>query len=97
MTKYSKLSNEKLQALIEEKELYIDKLFDEATLPWKDYVKEVENTNIWEMYVEKRNRQTPKMRNAINRIPFNIKRVPIFIWNMIVLAIVTIIFYLCKI
>lgn len=64
MTKYSKLSNEKLQALIEEKEVYIDKLFDEATLPWKDYVKEVENTNIWEMYVEKRNRQTPKMRNA---------------------------------
>lgn len=64
MTQYSKLSNEKLQALIEEKELYIDKLFDDATLPWKDYVREVENTNIWEMYVEKRNRQTPKMRKA---------------------------------
>ena len=37
------------------------------------------------------------MMNAINRIPFSIKRVPIFIWNMIVLAIVTIIFHLCKI
>lgn len=37
------------------------------------------------------------MMNAINHIPFSIKRVPIFIWNMIILAIVTIIFYLCKI
>lgn len=37
------------------------------------------------------------MMNAINHVPFSIKRVPIFIWNMIVLAIVTIIFYLYKI
>ena len=63
-TKYVNLQDEELDALINEKEAYIDKLFDEATLPWQDYVKEVENTNIWEMYVEKRNRQIPVLRDA---------------------------------
>ena len=37
------------------------------------------------------------MMNAINHVPFSIKRVPIFVWNMIVLAIVTIIFCLYEI
>lgn len=63
-TKYVNLQDEELDALINEKEAYLDKLFDDATLPWQDYVKEIENANVWEMYVEKRNRQIPVLRNA---------------------------------
>ena len=63
-TKYSHLSDDALQSLINETDAYLDRLFDEATLPWQDYVKEIENTNIWEMYVEKRNRQIPLLRDA---------------------------------
>jgi hypothetical protein len=65
-TKYVNLQDEELDALINEKETYLDKLFDDATLPWQDYIKEVENTNIWEMYVEKRNRQIPVLKDANN-------------------------------
>lgn len=63
-TKYSNLSNDELQAIINETDIYLDRLFDEATLPWRDYVKEIENSNIMEMYVEKRNRQIPILRDA---------------------------------
>lgn len=37
------------------------------------------------------------MMNAINHIPYSIKRVPIFMWNAIILAIITIILRLNKI
>lgn len=62
-TKYAKLSDEELLSIITENETYIDKLFDDGTLPWAEYVKEVEKTNIWEMYVEKRKRQVPVLRD----------------------------------
>lgn len=63
-TKYSNLSDSELQSVIDEKQAYLDRLFDEATLPWLDYVKEFDNSNIWEMYVEQRNRQKPELRDA---------------------------------
>lgn len=63
-TKYFNMSDDELQTLINEKQAYIDKLFDEATLPWEDYVREVDNTNIWEMLLEQRNRQKPTLRDA---------------------------------
>ena len=63
-TKYNNLTDQELENLITEKQAYIDKLFQEATLSWEDYSEEVENTNIWEMYVEKRNRQTPVLKDA---------------------------------
>lgn len=61
---YVNMPDDELQALINEKQEYIDKLFDEATLPWSEYVKEVDKTNIWEMLLEQRNRQTPELRDA---------------------------------
>ena len=63
-TKYSNLTDIELQSTIDETQAYLDKLFDEATLPWLDYVKEYDNSNIWEMYVEQRNRQVPELRDA---------------------------------
>lgn len=63
-TKYSNLTDIELQFTIDKTQAYLDKLFDEATLPWLDYVKEYDNSNIWEMYVEQRNRQIPELRDA---------------------------------
>jgi hypothetical protein len=63
-TKYSNLTDTELQYIMDETQEYLDKLFDEATLPWLDYVKEYDNSNIWEMYVEQRNRQVPELRDA---------------------------------
>lgn len=52
-TKYNGFSDEELSKLISEKQAYIDKLWDEATLPWQDYVDEVDKTNIgkWKLNV----------------------------------------------
>lgn len=63
-TKYFNMSDDESQTLINEKQTYLDKLFYEATLPWKDYVREVDNSNIWEMLLEQRNRQKPTLRDA---------------------------------
>ena len=37
-TRYNDFSDEELSKLISEKQAYIDKLWEEATLPWQDYV-----------------------------------------------------------
>jgi hypothetical protein len=63
-TKYNDFSDDELSKLISEKQAYIDKLWDEATLPWQDYVEEVNKTNIWEMEVELNNRRVPILRDA---------------------------------
>ena len=63
-TQYCNISDDELQKLIDENQEYIDKLYDEATLPWEDYVREVDNTNIWEMLLEQRNRQKATLRDA---------------------------------
>lgn len=63
-TRYNDFSNDELSKLISEKEAYINKLWEEATLPWQDYVEEVNKTNIWEMEVEFNNRRVPVLRDA---------------------------------
>ena len=63
-TKYANMPDDELQVLINEKQTYIDKLWEDATLPWQDYVNEVDKTNIWEMEVERNNRRVPILRDA---------------------------------
>ena len=63
-TRYNDFSDEELSKLISEKQAYINKLWEEATLPWQDYVEEVNKTNIWEMEVEVNNRRVPILRDA---------------------------------
>lgn len=61
-TKYVNLQDGELDALINEKQAYINKLFEDAPLPWQDYVEEINKTNIWEMEVERNNRRVPILR-----------------------------------
>ena len=63
-TRYNNFSDEELSKLISEKQAYINKLWEEATLPWQDYVEEVNKTNIWEMEVELNNRRVPILRDT---------------------------------
>ena len=63
-THYENMPDDELQVLINEKQTYIDKLWEDATLPWQDYVNEVDKTNIWEMEVERNNRRVPILRDA---------------------------------
>ena len=64
MTRYNDFSDEELSKLISEKQAYINKMWEEATLPWQDYVEEVNKTNIWEMEVELNNRRVPILRDT---------------------------------
>ena len=63
-TKYSNLTDKELESLINEKEKYIDKLWNDAKLEWGDYCAEVKKTNINEMYAERLLRKDPTYRNA---------------------------------
>lgn len=63
-TKYSNLTDEELELLINDKEEYIDKLWNDAKLEWQDYREEVKKTNINEMYAERLLRKEPTFRNA---------------------------------
>lgn len=63
-TQYHNLSNEELESIIKEKEAYIDKFWNDATLEWQDYCGEVKKTNINEMYAERLLRKEPTYRDA---------------------------------
>ena len=63
-TKYANMPDDELQVLINEKQTYIEKLFYDKTLSWKEYCDAVDGTNIWEMYIEKNNRQIPLLIDA---------------------------------
>lgn len=63
-TRYSILSNSDLESLIEGKESYIDKLWNDAKLEWQDYCAEVKKTNVNEMYAERLLRKEPTYRDA---------------------------------
>ena len=64
-TKYSNLSDEALDALYKEKEDYIDSLWNrEDMLPFDEYCKEVDKTDIVQIGAEKNLRKTPVFREA---------------------------------
>lgn len=63
-TKYYNLSNEELSKLLEEKKEYIDSLWNGATLSWEEYCKEVEKTDIDQIYSEEILRMMPEFTKA---------------------------------
>lgn len=64
-TKYHNLSDEDLEKLKQEKEDYIESLWNlSPMLPWNEYIKRVEKTNITEIYAEVYLRKEPVLRPA---------------------------------
>lgn len=63
-TKYCNLSDEELFKILEKKEQYIDSLWNVATLSWEEYCKEVEKTDINQIYSEKILRMIPEFTKA---------------------------------